>query len=145
MPKIFVIKEKINLKYGSNYRLSRILLLYSLIILIVGWLGDNLIVIIFVLPFLLGAFFSVRKYNIEGEILQLSYLLGLFPKRYDLRKVKGVKVIEPTISAQYSFSFKSFRHKIIKIDLENDRKLRIYGNTLHHQDYIRLIKKLKRK
>jgi hypothetical protein len=57
-------------------------------------------VIFIVLPLWVWAFFEVRAYSEQGEILKSAYLLGLFPREFDLRQVERVKIIEYNIPGQ---------------------------------------------
>lgn len=100
----------------------------------------------------LAAFLKTRTYAINGEKLKTSYLFGLFPREYELKQVRGVKVTQwnppGKVSGFYQLITLSSRYgllKTIKVDLDGGRQLKIDGLTLHPEDYVKLIKKLKKR
>ncbi len=118
------------------------------------WIGKSPLIIFgwFVGALLLAAFFKTRTYAVEGERLRTSYVFGLLAKEFDLRQVKGVKVTEwnppGRVSGFYqliTLSSKYGRLKTIKVNFENGKQLKIDGQTLHSEDYVKLIKKLKKR
>ncbi len=84
------------------------------------------------------AFIKTRSITVTADRLKTAYVFGLFPQEYLLTKVKGVKVTE-------RHPIRSVRLKAISIHFEGVEKLCIDGRTLYQDDYIQLIKKIKRK
>jgi hypothetical protein len=147
-------KKERDLKYRANYRLAIGFSVLGLLFLTAIWIGKSPLIIFgwFVGMLLLTAFFKTRTYAVEGERLKASYIFGLFPREFDLRQVKGVKVTEwnppVKVSGFYQLITLSSRYgrlKTIKVDLGEGKKLKIDGQTLHSEDYVKLINKLKKR
>lgn len=148
MSTIIKFKTKYNLAIGWFVLGSIFLLAFILGKTVVSQLKEEGIgsIIIFsflysilvIYPYIL-AFFKTQKFEIDDSILKITYLFGILKEEIDLNNIVKIVAKEKPISYSKDLRLMMGINKIkdIQIQFRDNTSMKIDGNIIHDEDYLR--------